>query len=378
MKVNQSLQPIRSIFIGGGVNSAVGRAHVSALNIDNKWNIVGGIFSRNVNVQENSLVQYGVDNPLAISSFEEIFNHKSSFDVAHVLTPPSFHVEQITRLLDAGIKVISEKPLVTNVHEAARLAKSVGESSGFLAVIYNYLGYPMIRELAARIRRGDVGDLHEIRVNMPQEGFLKRSNSDPIMPQKWRQSDGEIPVVSLDLGVHVHMMLKYLTGKKPVTVFGNVGRNGNIPGIIDSVNAISTLEDGVVATTWYGKTYLGYRNGLEVSVYGGRGSYRWRQVDPERVFHCNDQGEITIIDRASPNTEVANQHRYERFKVGHPGGFVEALANYYDDIASSISSKKNGDGSFNNDCFGVEESLEGLKWLSALHSSALMGDVAEV
>ena len=87
---------------------------------------------------------------------------------------------------------------------------------------------------------------------------------------------------------------------------------------------------------------------------------------------------MSIIDKASPKTDVANQQRYERFKVGHPGGFIEALANYYTDIESSLTSKLNGEDYYSEECFGVDESLEGLKWLSALHLSALSGHAVEI
>ena len=34
-------------FIGGGINSTIGRMHYLASKLDNKWKLVSGFFSRN-------------------------------------------------------------------------------------------------------------------------------------------------------------------------------------------------------------------------------------------------------------------------------------------------------------------------------------------
>ena len=41
------------------------------------------------------------------------------------------------------------------------------------------------------------------------------------------------------------------------------------------------------------------------------------------------------MDRASL-VDVANKRRYNRFKSGHPAGFIEAFANLYSDIADCL------------------------------------------
>lgn len=364
---------IRSVFLGGGINSASGRAHFSALNIDNHWDVRGGLFSRNVETQLSSLKSYNIADPLDFTSVSDLIENKHQYDVAHVLTPPSAHKNQIIDLVTAGINVVSEKPLVTSLDEALDLRNVINNNRGFLAVIYNYLGYPMIREMADRIRRGEIGLLHEIHVHMPQEGFVKLNNGEPILPQVWRQTDGVIPTVSLDLGVHVHMMIKYLTQLKPTMVYAKTGSNGNIEGLIDSVNAVTTYENDVIANIWYGKSYFGYRNGLEVKVFGREGSFSWKQVNPENIVMTNSSGEQSIIDRATNTSRIAALQRYERFKVGHPSGFVEALANYYYDIYGLIQNDFLRVDTDVPQVFGISESIEGLLWLDTLHKSAATG-----
>ena len=53
----------------------------------------------------------------------------------------------------------------------------------------------------------------------------------------------------------------------------------------------------------------------------------------------NLDGTSTILDRSSAIYE-ANKERYNRYKPGHPSGFLEAFANIYFDLADEIIFKK--------------------------------------
>ncbi|MBK8387512.1 MAG: Gfo/Idh/MocA family oxidoreductase [Candidatus Accumulibacter sp.] len=98
--------------------------------------------------------------------------------------------------LDAGYAVICEKALATSSTECRAIGEAVARNRGFLAVTYNYSGYPMVRELRRLIAEGHLGRLHQIHIEMPQEGFLRQGAT----PQAWRLQDYAVPTVSLDLG----------------------------------------------------------------------------------------------------------------------------------------------------------------------------------
>ena len=297
----------------------------------------------------------------------------------HILTPPDQHKNTILKALNKKICIASEKPLVTSVDEALEIRKLLNAKKGFMVVMYNYLGYPMIREMRHKITQNYLGKIHEIRVKMPQEGFSKlKSDGSPLEPQIWRQKDYSVPTVSLDLGVHVHMLIKYLLEKKPLSVIGFEKSNGNYPGLIDSVNAIANYEDDVVVNIWYGKSYLGYKNGLSIEIYGEKGSFSWRQADPENVKYADKFGSQKTLDRSSIDISVANLARFERFKVGHPSGFVEAYANYYFDIYEAYFTYLSKGYLDSNECFGIEESLEGLMLIDAIHKSSISSKIQTV
>lgn len=370
---------LRSAIIGGGLNSAVGRAHASAIRMDGRSKIVCGFFSRDSRINEETARALMLPSEGLMSSEDEVLGAAASFDLLHILTPPENHLSLITKALKSGIPVISEKPLVTSVSEAEALAKIVKNEKGFLRVIFNYLGYPMVREMKAWISSGHIGDVHEVRGYMPQESFIKLDDSEaPVVPQPWRLKDGALPTVSLDLGVHVHMLMKYLLSEEPVSVFGLERRNGNFPGVKDSMNALVNYESGAIGNLWFGKSYLGFRNGLGVNVFGSKGSLVWDQMNPETVRFTDARGQVKIIDRASPGVLVASGREYERFKVGHPSGFIEALANYYSDIYRDYEAYASEEPLAFAHAFGVEESLSGLRLLAALSLSSESGRVEQI
>lgn len=83
---------------------------------------------------------------------------------------------------------------------------------------------------------------------------------------------------------------------------------------------------------WYSKAALGYRNGLRGRVLGEKGSAEWLQTNPEELIEVNMYGDRFVLDKASSDIFLANQERYNRFKVGHPAGFIEEFSNHNCDI----------------------------------------------
>jgi predicted dehydrogenase len=266
------------------------------------------------------------------------------------------HYENIRTLLECKIPVICEKPLVSTVDEAETL-KSLAKES-FLVVTNNYSGYPMLRELKARIERGDFGDIINIRLQMPQETFM-RPPKNINYPQPWRLNDGSIPMICLDLGVHLHHLMVFLTGKEPLKVMAEFNSFSKYK-VIDDVNIWLEFDDSSKASMWMSKSALGHRNGMAVDVFGTKGSASWVQMKPEILNLAYFDGTKSVVDRGC-ECLVANLPRYARMTSGHPAGFIEAFANLYYDIADTLTQFKDHGTWSNPYVFGLEHALNGLK-----------------
>ena len=228
----------------------------------------------------------------------------------------------------------------------------------------------MVRELKQFIADGKLGKIQQVQVEMPQEGFMRLgSHNEPPKPQAWRLKDTVIPKISLDLGSHLHNMIYFLTGERPEHIVADQTTFGLFPQIVDNVGALVQYTNNVRAQIWFSKTALGNRNGLRIRVYGSEGSAEWFQLEPETLKTCDLRGNVSLRDRTG-DVKIANQQRYNRFKAGHPAGFIEAFANYYKDIADCLKQYFET-GSFTSQYVcGIKTSLEGLAMMQAAAKSA--------
>lgn len=162
-------------------------------------------------------------------------------------------------------------------------------------------------------------------------------------------------------------MARFLLGATPEEVVALSSSNGNFPEIIDSTQCLVRYSGGIHCGIWFSKVALGYRNGLRLRIFGDKGAAEWVQENPEYLHYANNRGTKIVMDRSCQGIRIANKSRYQRFKAGHPAGFLEAFANYYLDIAEVLAAyRSTGRMDFGDYVFGVEESIEGLKMLEAI------------
>nr|VFJ61603.1 MAG: Predicted dehydrogenase [Candidatus Kentron sp. FM]VFJ70145.1 MAG: Predicted dehydrogenase [Candidatus Kentron sp. FM]VFK14475.1 MAG: Predicted dehydrogenase [Candidatus Kentron sp. FM] len=366
-------------FIGGGLNSAVGDAHFIASQMDGRFRVEAGCFSRHTDINRQTAEKWHIPPRRCYPDMGRLLeDEKGRLDAIVVLTPTPAHVAPVVAALELGYAVICEKALAASVAEAKKITTVQREHRGFLAVTYNYTGYPMLRELRHWIGQRRLGRLEQIHIEMPQEGFARLDrDGHPIIPQQWRLADGDIPTLSLDLGVHLHHIIEFLSGEKPVELVAVQSSLGRFRQVIDNTVCIARYSNDLECNLWFGKAALGYRNGLKVRVFGERGAAEWSQVAPETFTYCDDKGRRSLIDRADVDARIACLPRYNRFKIGHPAGFIEAFANLYWDIAEAITAAREDRVHASEYVYGANDALEGLMMLTAMvRSSEKRGWVA--
>jgi predicted dehydrogenase len=360
--------PLRAAFIGGSLESAVGYTHYAAARLDGCFDLVAGCFSTRPENNRAAGARYGVTPHRIHPDWQTLLAHESAnIDAVVVLTPTPSHADIVAACLEARLPVICEKALACTSADIAALQKLERETNGFLAVTYNYSGYPMVRALRQMIRDGKLGRVRHIQISMPQEGFSRRASdgAPAATPQSWRLQDGRVPTLYLDLGVHLHHLVYFLTALKPLEVSALHASYGNFPGLIDTANAIALYENNVSCAFSFDKTSLGQRNGLQVRIQGEFGAASWMQSEPETLeLSCAD-GRRELFDRSLAPPEPSG-----RFKPGHPAGFIEAFANLYADMANALRRRQRGEPWRSAFVPGADIALEGLHFLEAMTDAA--------
>lgn len=372
--------PLSIGFIGGGLGSAVGLTHKIASQMDGRWRLVAGCFNPTSDANHQTAAAWGVSPDRTYDSWQLLLGReRGRLDAVVILTPTPSHLEMVLEALNAGFAVICEKALTASVEAADRIAEALRQTKGFLAVTYNYSGYPMVRELRQLCLSGRLGRVRQLHLEMPQEGFLKRgADGAPPHPQAWRQRDGAIPTVHLDLGVHLHQLVGFLTGASLEEVVATHDSQGLVEGVVDTVSALARGSDGLQCQLWFGKVALGHRNGLRIRVYGSEGAAEWLQLEPEYLWLSDNQGRSRRLTRGDADLMVADDPRYGRFKPGHPEGFLEAFANHYADIADAVIARREGRKEASPHVFGVETARDGLAFLDATAASSRCGQWQKV
>lgn len=348
-------------FLGGGSDSIAGKTHFIAAQMDAKFTLVGGIFSHDEEKSRQAAAEFGV------KSFSQLDDLIGQIDMLVVLLPTPMHFQTLMDLHQYKIPIICEKPLVSSVEQMAAIEQAY--RGRFLAVTNNYSGYPMLRELKALIGQNHLGKIKNIIVDMPQESFFRPPKSIKY-PQKWRLKDDYIPMIALDLGVHVHHLSTFLLQQEPKAVFGEFNSLSKYD-VVDDVK-INLRYENSIGSLAFSKTKLGNANALRVEVYGDQGGASWSHNNNEVLEICGNNGHKTILNRGC-DLLVANQKRYSRMTVGHPGGFIEAFANLYTDIYDCYLGYQQSGVMANPYVFGLEQAKAGLTLLHKAKDSYLKG-----
>jgi predicted dehydrogenase len=360
---------LRLGFIGGSLKSAVGYAHRTACELDGAWSIEAGCFSAKSEDNRTTALAYGVCPERTYTDWRTLLEKEQGrLDAVVVLTPTPTHAEIVQAFLSAGFPVLCEKAMAMNSWEASEIIATRDAARGFLAMTYNYSGYPMVRELRSMIQRGLLGRILHFQAEMPQEGFrrLDSAGHKPT-PQAWRLADQSIPTLHLDLGVHLHHLLHYVTGERPLEVCADQATYGWFE-VVDNVTCMCRYTGNIQGQIWFSKCALGHRNGLRLRIYGSEASAEWFQMNPEEILVNYADGRRQILDRAA-QVEQAHLARYNRFKAGHPAGFIEAFANLYGDIANSLQTYRATGAWMTGEVYGAELAREGLSMLEAMVGS---------
>ena len=331
------MRTLRLAFLGGGIGSIAGPAHFCAAQLDGKFELVAGCFSKSAEVNRLSAEKYAITR--IYEDLAELIKHeKDNVDAMVVLTPTPDHLNAIKELLKNDVNVICEKPLCEDLSQLDEIKSALNRSSACLFVTFNYSGYPLIREMKERVRRDEVGQILHIRVEMPQESFL-RPPTNIRYPQAWRLRDGKIPMICLDLGTHMHQLASFVADFQAVKATSSIKSYSDYK-VIDNVEILAESASGVTCSFWMSKVALGNRNGLNIQVYGSKGSLSWSQNDSERLYFSSKNGDIRIIDRGSQC--FSDMSASTRMTPGHPAGYLEAFANIYSDIYKVMQQRSTG------------------------------------
>src|SRR5215469_15330731 len=152
--------------VGGGPGSGIGETHRIAMRIDDKCELVAGMFSRRLEKSAHLANQLGISPERLYGDYKTMASaestRKDKIDAVCIVTPTDSHYEIAKEFLQAGIHVICDKPLCISLNEAKELQALAEKGSLILCLTHNYTGYAMVRQAARMVRNGDLGEIKAV------------------------------------------------------------------------------------------------------------------------------------------------------------------------------------------------------------------------
>ncbi|MFL5136526.1 MAG: Gfo/Idh/MocA family protein, partial [Microvirga sp.] len=99
----------------------------------------------------------GIDAPIYTDAQEMIATVKP--DQVIVCTRDSNHDEMIVRALEAGVDVITEKPMTTTAEKVRRILEAEKRTGRRVDVTFNYRYAPTVRKIKELLNSGVIGDV---------------------------------------------------------------------------------------------------------------------------------------------------------------------------------------------------------------------------
>lgn len=332
---------IRLGMVGGGTGAFIGEVHRIAARLDNRYELVAGAFSSDVDRARQSAAALGIAPDRAYDDFSEMAEVEGSredgIDVVAIVTPNHLHHAPAKCFLEAGIHVICDKPLTASLEDALDLKRVVEETGMLFAVTYNYSGYPMVRQAREMIRSGDLGNLRVVQVEYPQEWLSTDLESTGQKQAAWRTDPARAGAGGSlgDIGTHAFHLTEFVTGLEVNSVLADLSAFVPSRLLDDNAQIMLRFANGARGSLWASQVAVGHENGLRIRIYGDQASLEWFQEQPNQLKFCRLGETAQYLTRGGAAAGNA-ANAVTRIPGGHPEGFLEAFANLYRDFADQI------------------------------------------
>ena len=368
---------IRLGILGGGGNSLVGILHRIAAKMHDKYDIVGGVFSRDWDSNIEFANEIGISSRRVYADYEIMIEEElklsqdQRMQVVSILTPNFLHYSMAKRLLENNFSVICEKPLTTTYDEAKELRSLVDKSGLVFAVTYTYTGYPMIRKMREMISEDAIGEVQKVDAQYYQGWINPIIHSSEKRMYTWRLDPKKSGISCCigDIGTHAFDMLEYLTQLTIEKVLADLNYlyDDNKMDIDGSI--LIRCTNGVKGIIRASQIATGENNNFAVMIYGKKGGLKWEQENPRVLYYMQEGKEVQILKSENIDTDLLTED--VKLPPGHPDEIFDAMANIYKGAAKAINHQEYDPGEFPT----IIDGVRGMNFIESVVESHEKGNV---
>jgi predicted dehydrogenase len=370
---SQEQRKVKVGMVGGGPGAGIAETHRTAMRLDDRYELVAGVFSRDREKTLAAARQLRIHAERVYSDYTTMAaaeaKREDRIDAVVIVTPTASHYEIAKVFLEAGFNVICDKPLCLSLAQARELKNLTDKGEVIFCLTHNYSGYAMVRHAAWMVRDGRLGQIRVVQAEHASGWAAKLLEKEGHKQAAWRTDPGLLGDASVlyDLGTHAHQLARFITGLEVTEVAAELSQIVQGRAIKDNANLLLRFSDGASGTLWASMAAVGNEHGLRIRVYGDRGSLAWHHEDPYHLrFSPIDGAPQILAQGADWLSPVAR--RWTRAGLGHPEGFFEAFANLYTEVADALLAKAAGRPYAKAD-FGFPDVTDGVRGVSFVESA---------
>lgn len=149
---------------------------------------------------------YGLDGTTVYKTLEEAIRNLKVDGIINV-TPPQFHREVSVIAMEAGIPVLSEKPLAGTLEDSRAIVDTANKTGILHMVAQNYRYTPLAQTAKAVLDSGDLGDIGAITISFfkgPHFGGFREEMSHPLI---------------IDMSIHHFDMMRFFLDSNPKEIY---------------------------------------------------------------------------------------------------------------------------------------------------------------
>lgn len=330
--------------IGGGPGASIGRTHRFAAELDGQYELLAGVFSRDIDKSRSLARELGVAAdrvyPDFITMAAEEAKRSDGVQCISIVTPNDTHAPVSIAFMQRGVHVICDKPMTTSFADAVKVLVEAKKNNVVFALVQNYSAYPMVIEARHLVASGRIGKVRLIHAEYAQGSRNRLVEAEGDKQMLWRiNRDISGPSMVLgDLGTHAHHLMRYISGLEVEKLSAEL--TTVVPGRKSDDNAVINVhfQGGARGLFWASMAATGNAHGLRIRVFGEKASLHWDHETPNELRLCFESAPYQTLRRGEPYLSAETQ-RATRVKIGQAEGYIEAFANIYLDVANAIRNK---------------------------------------
>ena len=375
--------PIRLGMVGGGQGAFIGAVHRIAARLDGHYELVAGALSSDPDRAKASAQELGLAPDRGYASYEDMAAAEAAredgIEAVSIVTPNHMHFPVAKAFLKAGIHVICDKPLTSNLEDAEKLVALVEETGRLFVLTHNYTGYPMIRQARAMVAEGALGPIRLVQVEYPQDWLTERTENTGNKQAVWRTDPAQSGAGGCigDIGTHAWNLATFVSGLETESLAADLDTFVEGRRLDDNAHVMLRFkpvdgERSAKGLLWSSQVAPGNENALKLRVYGAAGGLEWQQEHPNRLWYTPFGKPKQLLTRGGAGADAASL-RVTRIPPGHPEGYLEGFANIYTEAATAIRSLRVEGGRVPQDVVfpTVQDGFLGLRFIDACVRSSM-------